>query len=296
MILALIGTHLQAGAAEEDDVAFGEMHATSLLQTHVGKTKVLIPAEETRDAPLDEASCDGSASGSCYHKGAAPGATFDASLPRSWWFYAMEFAVGLATAKYLLARRGGKEGVTALEKPTAAQSCQGVCGDVTAAAVGRSAAAAALAPTLVQAVRDGDAERVAELLRAGAKVNATDDWGCTPLHVAADSGATPAVRLLLQRGAEVDAREAWDETPLHLAARRGSTEVCQVLLEHGALANAQNADDVTPLVAAAKAGHASACEALLECGGHAGDVADDDIPPLLRNLLFLRCLTSSSSS
>mmetsp|Transcript_153717 Transcript_153717/g.492837 ORF Transcript_153717/g.492837 Transcript_153717/m.492837 type:complete len:297 (-) Transcript_153717:309-1199(-) len=143
---------------------------------------------------------------------------------------------------------------------------------------------------LASAARVSDVVRVGELFEAGVKVDGTDDWGCTALHVAANAGSLLVVQMLLKRGFSADTHEAWDETPLHFAARGGSAEVIEVLLAHGASIDAQNADDKTPLVIAAIAGHEAACEVLLDRGAGAGDMPDDEVPSLLAALVARRSI------
>jgi hypothetical protein len=55
---------------------------------------------------------------------------------------------------------------------------------------------------LVQAVRLGRAEIVADLLRAGAPANWPDDLGTTPLRFAVERGDLPIVRMLVEAGAD----------------------------------------------------------------------------------------------
>ena len=66
------------------------------------------------------------------------------------------------------------------------------------------AASAGADTALYDAVRDGDAERVRELLAAGADVDALSDNGLTPLHIAVLAGDYNLVRLLIEAGADVN--------------------------------------------------------------------------------------------
>lgn len=62
------------------------------------------------------------------------------------------------------------------------------------------------------------ASNISRCLKAGAKVNARDESGWTPLHWAARFSATPAVvKALLEAGARVNARSKNGLTPLHQA-------------------------------------------------------------------------------
>ena len=54
------------------------------------------------------------------------------------------------------------------------------------------------------AAREGHSEAVAELVRSGAPVNATDREGWTPLHDAAFNGQTATVRVLINAQAALD--------------------------------------------------------------------------------------------
>ena len=62
------------------------------------------------------------------------------------------------------------------------------------------------ATRLVHWAREGDAARVRETLRRGARVNARDASGCTALYWASRGGHLGIVHELLERGADVDAR------------------------------------------------------------------------------------------
>jgi ankyrin repeat protein len=67
------------------------------------------------------------------------------------------------------------------------------------------------------------------LLRAGAKVDAKDQAGETPLHVAAQEGNREAVTMLVQAGAKVNARDKKGYTPLKRALLYEQTAVAQLL-------------------------------------------------------------------
>jgi ankyrin repeat protein len=53
--------------------------------------------------------------------------------------------------------------------------------------------------------------------------------GMTALHHAAESGEPAAVQLLLEKGAKADAKDSSGETPLDLARKKGSAEVIRLL-------------------------------------------------------------------
>jgi ankyrin repeat protein len=99
--------------------------------------------------------------------------------------------------------------------------------------------------------------RVAELLlERGAEVNARrhDQW--TPLHIASYLGKPDIARVLLTHGAKVDAVDSFGKTPLHDVSKGtyesedAGLDVARLLLEHGADVDALTRSGETPLDAA----------------------------------------------
>lgn len=79
----------------------------------------------------------------------------------------------------------------------------------------------------------GSPEAIKVLLGAGARVDAPDNSGYTPLAIAADNNQPGAARVLLEKGANANASPPHGR-PLDMAARDGSLELAAVLLDHGA--------------------------------------------------------------
>jgi len=101
---------------------------------------------------------------------------------------------------------------------------------------------------LHDAAQADDVERVAELVAAGADVDAPGPQGFTPLHLAAQQYALDAARALLDAGATVDARNQHGNTPLGVAVfnSAGRGEMIHLLRDHGADPDAENSHAQTP--------------------------------------------------
>lgn len=96
---------------------------------------------------------------------------------------------------------------------------------------------------LHKAVAGGNLKAMEALLKAGAKVDATDGSGWTPLHIAALNGKLELIDALLQAGANPNIQSPDGALPLSIARRTsGHTvlteevrqEISKLLLQHGA--------------------------------------------------------------
>ena len=100
---------------------------------------------------------------------------------------------------------------------------------------------------------DVELKIVRSLLEHAVCVDAQDNNGDTPLHVAAgDADHVGIVKLLLKAGADVHKRNNNGKTPLHCAARAdyASSETVQLLVQQGAHIEAKNNVGQTPFMAA----------------------------------------------
>ena len=116
---------------------------------------------------------------------------------------------------------------------------------------------------------------VAELVAAGAPVNAVADDGAIPLHEVCHHDRPDMVALLLEAGADPGRPDLMGWTPLHVAARRGRLAVAEELLEAGADPNAPSREGWTPLHVASLAGWPGLAELLIARGADP-KLADND--------------------
>ena len=116
---------------------------------------------------------------------------------------------------------------------------------------------------LLDAAENGNIAEVERLIVAGAMVDAVNEYGQTPLHLAAWNGHTDIVSALIVVRADVNAVDEDVQTPLHLAAINGHTAIVESLLKAGADVNAKDAGGKTPLHLTAWNGHTDTVNALL---------------------------------
>ncbi len=120
---------------------------------------------------------------------------------------------------------------------------------------------------LLQAVKEGDTDKLKALIGEGADANAKDILGSPALIGAACAGHTEMVEALLSAGADVDAKGALvDSTALICASSEGHTETVKVLVAAGADVNAKNEYGQSALYLGAQGCHTESVKALLVAG------------------------------
>ncbi|KGL75610.1 Ankycorbin, partial [Tinamus guttatus] len=160
---------------------------------------------------------------------------------------------------------------------------------------------------LLQAVENGDPEKVASLLgKKGANATKQDSEGKTAFHLAATKGHAECLRIMVTHGADVTAQDGAGHSALHLAAKNshpdcvkrllqykcpadstdntgktalhfaatcGCLQVVQLLYEHRCPINVKDLDGNIPLLLAVQNGHAEICKYLVD---HGADVNTRD--------------------
>lgn len=103
---------------------------------------------------------------------------------------------------------------------------------------------------LIQATRAGQPEMVAQLVKGGARLDATD--GDTALHYAVFNDSVELVQLLLNAGAKIEMKGRSGRTPLHVAVmgrdkESSRIEIITILLKAGARGDSIDVKGNSPL-------------------------------------------------
>lgn len=120
---------------------------------------------------------------------------------------------------------------------------------------------------LLAAAARGDASEIRSLIARGARVDVRDDYGRTPLHVAAYGAHHDAMRVLVKAGANPNALERDRYDIVTIAAVANDVPTLKVSLNLGCSAkNITSRYDGTALIAAAHLGHAEVVRTLIGAG------------------------------
>ena len=119
------------------------------------------------------------------------------------------------------------------------------------------------ADALIAAAERGDTRAVANLLAAGALINAQDSRGRTALMAAVHADHVEAARALIQAGADVNIRDERLDNPFLYAGAEGRLAILRLLIEAGASTKITNRFGGTALIPAAERGHVEVVRELL---------------------------------
>ncbi|KAM9601689.1 ankyrin repeat and SOCS box protein 3 isoform 2-T3 [Trichechus inunguis] len=136
--------------------------------------------------------------------------------------------------------------------------------------------------SLHQASFQENAEVIKLLLQKGANPECQDDFGITPLFVAAQYGKLESLTELISSGANVNCQALDKATPLFIAAQEGHTKCVELLLSSGADPDLYCNEDnwQLPIHAAAQMGHAKVLELLIPFTNRACDTGPDKVSPV----------------
>jgi len=121
---------------------------------------------------------------------------------------------------------------------------------------------------LLQALREGDDVRAAQLISPHASLNAQDDTGATALMWAAQRDNALLVSRLLEAGADPNLHDAEGVNPLQIAIGLEATDVALQLIAHGANPKSTRDSGETVLMTAARTGQIEVMRQLLARGAN----------------------------
>ena len=120
----------------------------------------------------------------------------------------------------------------------------------------------------------------AELVKAGAEVEARDHLGRTPLLQAARSGQPNMIDFLLRNRADIKAQDKEGNTVLHLAAEGISADTIIALIERGADVSARNKEGGTAIDVALAHGNRAMAELIRAQAAQHPAAPQLELPPL----------------
>ena len=131
---------------------------------------------------------------------------------------------------------------------------------------------------LFRAVEQNNIFGIQTCVGLGANINAQNDDGDTPLHVAARQGVLLVVRTLLRYRPDVDIQNNDDETPLYCAVDAGNVDIAEELLRNNAAPNIADNLGYTPLhIASSRGYYALVCSLLAHDANGNAQTIDGDI-------------------
>ncbi|CAO2640963.1 Ankyrin repeat and SOCS box protein 3 [Lemmus lemmus] len=128
----------------------------------------------------------------------------------------------------------------------------------------------------------GNAEIIKLLLKNGADREGQDDFGITPLFVAAQYGKLESLNILMSSATSINCQALDKATPLFIAAQEGHIKCVELFLSGGADPDLYcNGDNLQlPIHTAAQMGHTKTLDLLIPPANHACDTGPDKVSPV----------------
>jgi len=148
----------------------------------------------------------------------------------------------------------------------------------------------------LQALWEGDAARVGEMLEAGMDPNMSTKLGGRPLIISAKKTNPEILKLLIAKGANLESRDPNETTPLIAAAAAGLEKNLEILITAGADLNARDITGLTALSWASIKGFPKVVELLIARGADVGARSKDGKTALRLSKMILANTQKSLSS
>lgn len=122
------------------------------------------------------------------------------------------------------------------------------------------------------AAKSGSKEMI-QFIIANSKQNidTQNDFGQTPLHIAAEAQRDEIIKLLVLKQADIKLNNCYGNNTLHYIASYGSSELFEYLIERGAELNSTNNKDETPFYIASKRNDLDLLKVLVDKGANIVD-------------------------
>ncbi|XP_006628141.2 ankyrin repeat domain-containing protein 42 isoform X1 [Lepisosteus oculatus] len=134
--------------------------------------------------------------------------------------------------------------------------------------------------TVHEAVKAGDVNQLAMMVKNGASVNEVDlEHKFTPLHWASLTGSLECLHWLLWHGADTSDTTPQGWTPAHLAAMRGRDACMQALITNGAIVSSRDDRGCSAVHLAAAHGHSQTLQNILRSGADCNSADMNDWRP-----------------
>ncbi|MBI9069293.1 MAG: ankyrin repeat domain-containing protein [Salinivirgaceae bacterium] len=124
------------------------------------------------------------------------------------------------------------------------------------------------------------------LVKNGAKLNAVNENGQTPLHVAAGSRCTDCFKELVELGSDLSAKDNKGKTPLHIAIKREKMDIVEYILTKNIDLNTKDNTGKTPLHYTAIAGYHDLVKTMVNKNANVNEKDNEGKTPLFYGLYY----------
>jgi len=134
----------------------------------------------------------------------------------------------------------------------------------------------------LQAVKQGQTDKIAQFLKLGVDVNKRENsgLGLTPLMIAVNEKYKELIRILINYKADVNARDTAGRTVLMWAILVNNEDIIDLLIEAGANVNMKDKIGETALMVAARNGNINIVSKLIENGAEINAINNNDMTAL----------------